>query len=234
MKKISVQIILLLIITFVIVNPMKVFAQTINVDGTDVTITFGERWHVCTRDNPVCCYEVEALGMTEEYMSVFFYENAIYLNAGIIADFDNDGMDFFIIKDKTDFCENLSTLTDEEMDAVVQEFADTVDCEVCEVYEGNHRFVHMEYVEDNVNYIKYVTVYNSEYYTFVIQKANAYTTDEKKDIYEIMESVVFGKPVSEDDIPTKYIWIGIACAVVVIGAISTIIIVRNNKKIKGE
>ena len=144
MKKYFIQIIILVATFIVFVNPISILAQTYNVDGTEVNITFGDEWHVCTRDNPVCCYEVEALGMTEEYMLEFFEKNLIYLNAGIIADFDNDGMDFIIVKDKTDFCENMSTLTKEELDKVVQEFADTVDCQVCEIYDGNHTFVHME------------------------------------------------------------------------------------------
>ena len=231
MKKYIRRIILLMAMVFIVANPLSVFAQTINVDGTDVTITFGEEWHVCTRDNPVCCYEVEALGMTKEYMNVFFITNSVYLNAGIIADLDNDGIDFFIIKDKTDFCETLSSLTDEEMDKVVQEFADTTDCDVCEVYEGNNRYVHIEYVENNVNFIKYVTVYNSEYYTFTVQKANSFTDDEKKDIEKIMDSVCFGKTVSEKKNIIERIWPVIAgVALIVIVAVVVVIVLKKKSK----
>lgn len=211
-------------------SPCKVFAQTINVDGTEVTITFGDEWHVCTRDNPVCCYQVEALGMTEEYMEKFFEENLMYLNAGIIADFDNDGIDFFIIKDKTDFCENLGEFTDEELEDVVQGFADTIDCDVCDVYDENYSFVHMEYVEDEVNYIKYVTVYNSEYYTFIIQKSSPFSKEEKKDVKEIMESVVFGEPVVEKDGISEYIWIAAISAVLIAGAVIVVIVLKKKFK----
>lgn len=230
MRKCFRKIFLLIMMVFVMVNPISVFAQTINVDGTEVTITFGDEWHVCTRDNPVCCYQVEALGMTEEYMKKFFEENLIYLNAGIIADFDNDGMDFFIVKDKTDYYEDLSKLNDEELKELVQGFVDTVDCDVCEIYDGNQVFVHMEYVEDKVNYIKYVTVYNSEYYTFTAQKANTFTKDEKKDIEEIMESVYFGKPIVPEKNTFEYILPCVAGAVLIIVAVVVAIILK--KKIK--
>ena len=230
MKKVFRQIVLLIVMAFFIVNPLKVFGQTFNVDGTEVNITFGDEWHVCTRDNPVCCYEVEALGMTKEYMLDFFEENLIYLNAGIIADFDNDGIDFFIIKDKTDFCENMSKLTDEELDKVVQEFADSVECDVCEIYDGDQTFVHMEYEEDKVNYIKYITVYNSEYYTFTVQKASAFTKDEKKDIKEIMESVYFGEPIVPRKNIFEYVWPCVAGAVLIIAAVVVAIVLK--KKLK--
>lgn len=230
MRKCFRKIVLLIMMVFVMVNPISVFAQTINVDGTEVTITFGDEWHVCTRDNPVCCYQVEALGMTEEYMKKFFEENLIYLNAGIIADFDNDGMDFFIVKDKTDYYEDLSKLNDEELKELVQGFVDTVDCDVCEIYDGNQVFVHMEYVEDKVNYIKYVTVYNSEYYTFTAQKANTFTKDEKKDIEEIMESVYFGKTIVPEKNTFEYIWPCVAGAVLIIVAVVVAIILK--KKLK--
>ena len=232
MKKYFIQIIILVATFIVFANPISILAQTYNVDGTEVNITFGDEWHVCTRDNPVCCYEVEALGMTEEYMLEFFEKNLIYLNAGIIADFDNDGMDFIIVKDKTDFCENMSTLTKEELDKVVQEFADTVDCQVCEIYDGNHTFVHMEYVEENVNYIKYVTVYNSEYYTFTVQKASSFTKDEKKDIKEIMGTVYFGDPIVPRKNIFEYIWPCVAGAALIVAAVVVAVIIKKklNKK----
>ena len=232
MKKYFRQIVLMLVMAFVFVNPLKVFAQTVNVDGTEVTITFGDEWHICTRDNPICCYQVESLGMTEEYMLKFFEENLMYLNAGIIADLDNDGVDFFIIKDKTDFCEDLSKYTDEELDEVVQGFAESMECEVCEKYDEKYKYVYMEYVENNTHCIKYVTVYNWEYYTFTVQKAEAFTKDEKNEIRDIMDSVVFGQPVADNNDSNEYIWIivGSIAVAVVIGAVVVIVMKKKHKK----
>lgn len=230
MKKSFKQIVVCLVIILISIIPCNVFAQTVNVDGTDVTITFGEEWHICTRDNPVCCYQVESLGITKEYMSKFFQDNSMYLNAGIIADLDNDGMDFFIIKDKTDFCEDLSKYTDTEAKEVAQGFAATLNCSVCEVYNGQHKFVYMEYVENNTNCIRYVTVYNWEYYTFTIQKAKAFTDEEKSDIKDIMESVVFGKPaISAKNNENENIWI-IVGSVAAVTIISTVVIIIVKKK----
>lgn len=244
MKKI-IKLTIILIIGVLLLNvPISVKAAYYEVEDTDIAIEFGYGWHVTTRDNPTCCEELEAMGIKTEDVLKKFEQEKIYLDAIFYRYDANDNLEMLIRKNPTDGGVNLSESSDEDVEELRAALDEMYELDICEVYENDYTYIHIEHEDLGYNLIEFITLVNSETYTISFQKKNEFTENDIEMIYEIVDSASYTiKPLQTDsedgmdnDTNWKYILrnsiIGGIIGSAVGGAIGLVVafIIRHNKK----
>lgn len=233
MRKILKPAVMLLISVMLLGMAVPVNAGDYTVDGTDISISIDDGWHVMTRDNPTCCEEVEAAGVKAEYMQEYFIMQKMYLDAVITNEDSNESIEMFIRKNATDGGTNLSKASDEEVEELVKEFEEVYKPEVCKAYKNNYTYVYIEHEDLGYNLIEFVTLVNAEIYTITFQKVNEFTEEDMEEIYKIIDSASYTiSPEYENTFNWKYIIINGIIGGVIVGGIFAVIalIVKKKKK----
>ena len=184
---------------FLALFPTLTFASRYYLEETDVSLLLNdETWYVFTRGNIKNNAELEELGITYDYLSNFMEGYSVYLDA---VNFSSDlerTVELFVRKKSGNKIDNLSTYSKSDMKVLVEELAKKQNSPISEIYENDYKFIYLEYQDSSYHLLEYYTVINNDAYTVTAQKENDFTEDEKEEIREIVDSMIF-----ESDSPTQ-------------------------------
>lgn len=243
MKK-TTRISIILLVCIILFNmPISIKADEYEFEGTDITIEIGDEWHIMTRDNPLCCEEMEALGLSEEYMKNHLLKNDMYLDA-VLTHIDSKELIEMCIRKITVEELKISQMSEDDVDELMEILEEAYTPDVCEVYKNDYIYVYTENVDGGYNILDFITVINSDIYIITFQKMNQYSDKNMEKIYEIVDSASYTiKPLQTDsedgmdnDTNWKYILrnsiIGGIIGSAVGGAAGLVVsfIIRHNKK----
>ncbi len=203
----------------VLIFPMVVMAESVVVTDAYMSIDIAEDWYVFTRDK---LDGIEDFGITEEEMLEFFKEYNVYLNAF------NDQYDVYVYMGETENIGNLSDYYDFEIEDFASELMGVYGASSYEIYDGNYKFITMEYVDSDYYIIDYYTIIDNKGYIISLQQSDELTDDDRETIREIVDSVVFDNYQEQGN--QELIIVGIGIGAVVVLAVAVLIISRIKEK----
>ena len=181
--------IVLLIIMFVM--PLMVLGKEYTLDDIGVKITFEDDFYVFTRDNYQNNETLKKLGITEEYMYNFFYNNKAYIDV-VPKSFAYD-LVINVVLENLDMT-NLSNYPDGMINEFSKDVLKTVpDAEYSIYTNGQYKFMRISFFDKTSNmYIyRYYTVFDIKGISFHIQKASAITEEDKQVLDNAIKTVKF-------------------------------------------
>lgn len=219
--------ILLIVVMFLII-PTGVFAKTYEVENSGFKITFDEQiWDVFASGEPFDAELLKKYDWDNETMQSYLKYYYMYIAAVY------DGEELFDFSART---------SPERVDYEVtnyEAFGSSVAREMgtddYEIYENNYKFVKLEYYDlnDNQYFISYHILINSQYYMFTAQKVSEFTEDEKLEIKEVIDSIVFHENLIES--PKFQInWTSAICSGITCMIGATIMYLALRKKTKND
>lgn len=172
-----------------------VVATNYKVYGTDLTVSIDDsEWYVFTRDNIENKDELDAVGLTYEYMYDVLYNNMAYMDAFLLYE-DGSFLEFFIRKTDISDIVNLSNYSNDEVLLLAEKLANRANSSKYSVYESNYKFVKLEYVDTvsdiSLNICEYLTVVNGESYTLTFQTNEDFDSSRYSEIKDIVDSIKF-------------------------------------------
>ena len=182
------------ILCITIFLPTTTYAETYNLDGTNMSIFVDDSvWYVFTRDNIKNNSELEELGITYDAIYDILHNNEAYMDA-ILHYEDGEYVEFFVRKRALDTgIANLSNYKDSEVLELAKEIAKKQGADTYSVYENEYKFAKLEYIDSNYGYYicEFVTCVNKDNYTFTFQATSQFTDEEYAEIENIVDSVNF-------------------------------------------
>ncbi len=187
MKKYTILLLLFLLL------PIKAFAQSYNMTGTDVTIDFNDDWIVLTRDNYNDEELLASLNLTYDYMHSVFMDNDAYLDAfKYWDDTKKDYVEVFVIMNSDGMLDNLNYLEDDEIIEDLKKLPEYAAADLLEIYKNdNSKFVYTEYTNSGLYLCNYFTVINGDTYIFKFQSSVKLDDAKKAVIKDIMSTAKF-------------------------------------------
>ena len=221
--------------------PATVYAETYCLGGTDMSISVDDTtWYVFTRDNIKNNSELEALGISYEYMYDSLHHNEAYMDA-LLLYADGEFVELFVRKRALDAgVANLSNYANSEVLELAKELAEKQGAGTYSVYENQYKFAKLEYIDANCGYYicEYITVVNKDNYTLTFQATSPFADDEYVEIARIVDSIAFDVDASMKEEKTTAVFDGVLAktigGAVIGGVVGFIIAIINKKKKKGN
>lgn len=187
----------IMVFWLVLLLPIFVFASEYEIKDIDIKLDIDETFIVLTRDNIENNEYLKNLNVTEEYMKNIMESNNIYLD--IIK---NDlSYEILVVVPKTKpLFNDLREATDEELsnlkNTIIKQTGDNLPI----VYKNNYPFILVNYHDKNgYNNINYYTVINSRGYNIQLQKKTEITDEDKIDLQNIVDEIVFKEVDKKED-----------------------------------
>lgn len=172
--------------------PLSVSASPYKADETDLTLNIDDSiWYVFTRGNLDGNPELSELGLDKDT----FYDNMlsqnIYVDACLFYE-DGDYLELLVLKEKQEQYVNFSNYEDSEVLRIGKTtFKDYEEKDSIEIYGDEYKYFGIEYVDQGINLLQYVTVINGEAYSFQFQSPDGFSEDEYAAVDAVMEGVSF-------------------------------------------
>lgn len=191
----SLRILLLASVCALLLFSVAAQAQTYDISETDMTVEIDDSyWYVFTRDNLRGNPELEELGVSESYMSDFFAEGGVYVDALLLYE-SGATTELYIRKSSdSDFgVTNLSNYSRDEVMELAEALAEKQGAEDYTVYEGRYTFTQMEYIAPTYGYYicEYLTVVNKDAYVLTAQSETPLSDAELEEFERIVDSIHF-------------------------------------------
>lgn len=184
----------LFILILVAVFPVTAYATVFSMSDTDIHITIDDsRWYVFTRDNIKDNPELEALGVSYDYLNGIFVDNNAYLDAILIQSTDSF-MELLIRKNPmSNGAVNMANYSEKEIMELAEQLAEQQNVEDYSIYETGQPFIRMDYhgAEHGYYLCEFITFVNKESYTLTFQSLTPYTDSDYQEITQIVDSVSF-------------------------------------------
>ena len=192
MKK-TVRFVVLLLVILSLFTPLSVSAESYAVDGTDMTVELDDTlWYVFTRNNLDGNPELDELELERDAFYTNMVEQDMYMDA--IAFWLNgwDWLECLVMKyGDSDFV-NMSNYSDE---AVLKKgkfmFRSYTADGNSSVYENQYKFFRIEYEDEDIQIVQYLTAVNGEFYSIQFQSPYKFTEQKYELIKEIMDNIRF-------------------------------------------
>lgn len=174
----------------IVVLPKEVFASSFKIDE-NMTISIDDSiWYVFTRDNIVNNAEMEALGLSYDYMNNFFISNNAYLDALLVYQDSGDYIDLVVRKVKSDSMVNSNNYSDEQLLNTAKTLISNPT--KLEVYQKNgYKYVYAMYTSMGHSMASYIIYVNGYSYGINLQKNSDLDSDNLNRFNEIVDSIVF-------------------------------------------
>lgn len=193
MRKV-ISVFMTFLLMFMVISPVKTYAKSYNVSGTDLTITVDDTvWYVFTRDNLANNPELDELGIDYDYLNDHFHSNFIYMDAVVIYE-DGAVIEFLIRKPDEDVdVVNLANCKGELIGEIGDGLADKFGADGYSVLNTDYKFIKLNYFDPNLEYyaVEYYTIINKHPYTFTFQSPVEFTEWEYEEFDTIIKSIVF-------------------------------------------
>lgn len=191
----SLRISILTLICTLMLLPIAAWAETYNLDGTDLTIELDEsRWYVFTRDNlennpDLADLEISESAMYDHLCSIDAYMDAIWVNS------KGRFVELFILKISLseDDPVNMSHYSDKELEEAAEEIADEHEALEYSIYENDYKFLKIDSFDEDADYYIYqfITVVNQEAYTLTFQSETPFSNSQREECDRIVDSIYF-------------------------------------------
>ncbi len=188
----SLQCFLLIIILLNFVIPATLEAKTYTLAQTDMHIEIDDaEWYVFTRDNIKDNKELEELGVSYDYMYNLMHKNYIYMDAILYFKDDDDYIELFVRKKKTDEINQLSNFDDKEVLELAEQLAKKQGAKNYKVYQTSYKYAKLEYQSEGLYLQEYYTIVNKEAYTITAQKKESFSSEDAARIQKIVDHIKF-------------------------------------------
>ena len=179
----------LLIIMFVM--PLMVLGKEYTFDEIGVKITIDDDFYVFTRDNYQNNETLKELGITEDYMYNYFYNNKAYIDVvpksfayEIVVNVAIDNLDMT----------NLSNYPDGMIGDLSKEILKKMPTAKCSIYNnGKYKFLNISFFDSaSGTYIyRYYTIFDNRGLSFHIQKNSEVIEEEKEILKKLVDTIEF-------------------------------------------
>lgn len=227
--------VLIIILLVIVVSP--VMAKEFTISDTDIKVNLDDsKWYVFTRDNIKDNKQLKEFGISEDYMNTTFTNGNIYLDA-IKFKSNNEIIELFVMKKPVEKIKNMSKYSDKELQDVAKEIAKNENTSDYKIYKTDYKYVNTKYSDSGKEIIDYYTVINGYGYTIKLQSDKSFTTDEQKEMEDIIKSVSFkiDKSLKEPSKGMNKVWQDALIGAIVGGlGGATYTLVNKNKKKKNN
>ena len=223
----------IMVFWLVLLLPVFVFATEYKSSDIKIKLDIDDSFIVITKDNLDNNSDLDKLNVTKDYMKKTMDNNNIYFDI-VKSDLSYE---ILIVVPKTEpLFSDLDKATNEELSTLKETITKQTNDKMPIVYKNDYSFIVVDYHDNNGYYnINYYTVVDSRGYNIQLQKKGVITDDEKDDLREIIDSIVFEKEEKKEEdsksFDYKTIIIG-AILGTIAGIITYIIGVRISKKKK--
>ena len=179
----------IMVFGLVLLFPFFVFAKEYSSDEIGLSLSVDDNYIVLTRDNLKNNTDLEKLNISEENIENIMKTNDIYFD---IIKNDISYEILVVIPKVTPLYENLSTISDIELEELKTNLSIVVDSDESSVYKGNYNYIVVDYYDESTAYfiVNYYTVVNSKGYNIQLQKKDEIKEEDKKDLKEIVDSII--------------------------------------------
>ena len=205
------------LLLLVLLIPIKSFAATYTMTGTDVTMDFNEDWIVLTRDNYNDEELLSSLNLTYDYMNSVFMDNDAYMDAFKYWDSSKSSyVEMFIIMTPDALLNNLNTMEDQDIIDQLKTVPEYASANTLEIYKNdNSKFAYTEYNSSGLYLCNFFTIINGKTYVFKFQSSVELDDAKKAVIKDVMSTAKFdyeldnggngesGNPGEQNDIAPK-------------------------------
>ena len=187
MKKILKTLIILLLV--MVVSP--VMAKEFTISSTDIKVNLDDsKWYVFTRDNIKNNKQLKEFGISEEYMNSTFTKGNMYLDA-IKFTSNTELIELFVMKKQVEKVKNLSKYSDSDVKDVAKEIAKKENTSDYKIFKTDYKYVYTKYTDSGKQIMDYYTVVNGYGYTIKLQSDKAFTSDQQKEMENIVKGISF-------------------------------------------
>ena len=224
---------LLFIVILFLLFPLTILAKPYNI--VDLTVDIDDNdWYVFTRDNIKDNNELDALGITYEYMNTFFLSNSAYLDAVTVVS-DNEYLEAFVCIKDVESKYNLHKFSNDDLKELESDFvAKQPNSTDHYIYvTDKYKYVYIMYPDSNLYVIDYYTVINGKGYTIKFQKPTSFSENDKAIIKGMIDNITFKLDSKYEKSTKKFSYMRvIICAIVggIIGGIGGFIKSKMKKK----
>lgn len=185
LKKIFFAVVCLLLM------PSLVFAKEYKLDE-NISITMDDtEWYVFTRDNIKNNPELEDLGVSYEYLSNFFEENKVYMDAILYFEGYEDYIEVFVRRNPSTGTDNLNDKDDSYVMQLTESMANMQGAEKYDIFKTDYKFGRLQYMDIGLYLDEFFTIYDGYAYTMTFQSTREYTSVDTARIEQIMKSIKF-------------------------------------------
>lgn len=195
MKKLLYAVICLLLVT-----PIKIYGETIDIKDINLKIELGDDWHVLTRDNLTNNKDLELFKSDEKDMEKYFED----INAYIDALYKDSYLEFTIVLDDVDGINFLTNYPDSFVKELAKKSAKEAGAEDYGIYSnGKYKFTKHKFYDKKTKayYLVYATVFNNKTYYFQLSDYEKITDEEGalfENILDTLEVKILDKYRYED------------------------------------
>ena len=223
---------LLFIVMLFLLFPLTILAKSYNI--VDLTVDIDDNdWYVFTRDNIKDNSELDALGITYEYMNTFFLSNSAYLDAVTVIS-DNEYLEAFVCIKDAESEYNLHKFSNDDLKELEADFVKQTNSTDHYIYvTDKYKYIYFMYTDSNLYVIDYYTVINGKGYTIKFQKPTSFSDADKAIIKEMIDNITFKLDSKYEKSTKKFSYMRvIICAIVggIIGGIGGLIKSKTKKK----
>lgn len=190
---------ILLFIIGLFVLPICVSAEKYRISDLDLSIDVPDSYLVITRDNYKNNPEMDAYGVTPEYMEQVFTTYNAYLDAFDIS----TGKEIFIIVNPVngDYSNYSKDVLEDLIPALESQYislgATNIKIDIVNINGMN--YFQVDYSQGGYYLVNYYLVYQNNGYNFQIQSSSILTDSDKNAYYNIVKTITFGE--EEEDVP---------------------------------
>ena len=196
------------ILVMVLLMPVSIHAESYKVNDDELSVAFDDKdWVVFTRDNIKGNKQLKKLGTDYETMLATMEKSDSYLVA--VKGGKKDRMEMQIRAISNPYINNMNTLSDEEMQALLkgvdENYSKDLDDYSSRTVElGDRRYIKMtgRYDKEDYDVVQYMTFVNGKNYLVFTQKNTSLSDEERRQIESIVESMEFREDpsLSENDV----------------------------------
>jgi hypothetical protein len=181
----------IMVFWLVFLLPIIVFAKEYEMKDIDIKLNVDDDFIVLTRYNLDYNTDLDKVGVTKDYLENVMENNNIYFDI-IKPDLSYEIL--VVVPKTTPLYKDLREATEEELkvlkETIVKQTGDSLPI----VYKNDYAFIVVDYKDKNgYNIINYYTVINSRGYNIQLQKKDKITEEDKEDLSDIIDSIVFNE-----------------------------------------
>ena len=181
----------IMVFWLVFLLPIIVFAKEYEMKDIDIKLNIDDDFIVLTKYNLDNNTDLEKVGVTKDYMENIMENNNIYFDI-IKPDLSYEIL--VVVPKTTPLYKDLREATDEELKVLKETIVKQTGDNLPIVYKNDYAFIEVNYKDKTgYNIINYYTVINSRGYNIQLQKKEKITEDDKEDLSDIIDSIVFNE-----------------------------------------
>ena len=203
----------IMVFWLVLLLPIFVFAKEYEIKDIDLKLNVEDDYIVLTKYNLDDNEDLKTLGIDKDNMMNIMEKNNIYFDI-IKGDLSYEIL--VVVPKTTPLYNDLREATDEELKLLKETIIKQTGDKMPIVYKNDYPFIVVNYKDSNgYNVINYYTVINSRGYNIQLQKKKDITIDDKEDLSDIIDSIVFSEKKQEEVSESKFDYKIILYAVII-------------------